>query len=73
MSHGFHGKSIEEIVDLRFKEYEIRQAREREELEALRKAREENKKDVTAPKKADAPKSAQVSVLAKWKHKLHLD
>jgi hypothetical protein len=70
MSHGFHGKSIEEIVDLRFKEYEIRQAREREQLAALHKAQAENKQDVTAPK---AEKPPHVSVVAKVLHKLHLD
>ena len=74
MSEGFHGKSIEEIVDLRFKEYEMRKAREKRELEEARAAAQarlkENKQDVTAPK---AEKPPHVSVVAKVLHKLHLD
>jgi hypothetical protein len=72
MSEGFHGKSIEEIVDIKCKLYYARQEQERKDLEAREKALAENKADVTAPKKTEAPK-ANVSIIAKWKHKLHLD
>ena len=74
MSEGFHGKSIEEIVDIKCKLYYARQELERKEREAREKALEENKADVTAPKKEEAPKpTAKVEpFLQKWKHKLHL-
>lgn len=78
MSAGFHGKSIEEIVDLRFKEWEIRKAREREEREALQKAASENKADVTAPKPAQIAAAhefhlppAVKNVISKVKQHLH--
>ena len=74
MSHGlFHGKSIEEIVELRFKEYEIRKQREREELEALKKAHSENKADITAPQAVQPAPAPAHPVLNKIKHALHLD
>ncbi|MEZ0223270.1 MAG: hypothetical protein ACAH83_01860 [Alphaproteobacteria bacterium] len=72
MSEGFHGKSIEEIVDIKCKLYYARQDQERKDREAREKALAENKADVTAPK-AEEPKHANVSFIQKWKHKLHLD
>ena len=75
MSHGiFHGKSIEEIVEIRWKEYEMRKAKEREERAALLKAHAENKADLTAPKAVQpAPAAHAHPVLGKIKHVFHID
>ena len=76
MSHGhtgFHGKSIEEVVDLRFKEYEMRQRKEKEERDALTKAREDNKADLTAKPAAAAPAPVQYHGIHKLLHKLHFE
>ncbi len=75
MSHGiFHGKSIEEIVDIRVKEYEMRKLKEREELETLRRQQAENKADITAPHTpAPAPQHSFMPTVHKWMHKLHLE
>lgn len=75
MTTGFHGKSLEEIVDIKCKEYFMRKDKERREREELRLAREAelaaNKQDVTKPAEKTAPKVEPF--LQKWKHKLHLD
>lgn len=71
MSTGFHGRSIEEIVELRFKEYEIRKQKEREDRDALIAAREQNKADLTAPKPATQPAPHAHPILDKIKHVLH--
>lgn len=69
------GKSREEIVELRFKEWELRQAREREEREEAAKKLAENKGDVTAKKEPPAPKphaAPHFPDLKKLLGKLHL-
>jgi hypothetical protein len=74
-SERFHGKTIEEIVEIRFKEWEIRQAKEREEREALKRAIEANKADITQPAQppaaAPAPNHPTFVAVKNWLHKHH--
>lgn len=75
------GKSIEEIVDLRFKEYEIRKRKEAEDRAALEAKLKENKTEMTSPKKEE-PKKVELATVShttafgravtKLRHALHL-
>jgi hypothetical protein len=69
-----HGKSTQEIVDLRFKEWEIRQRKEADERAALAAKMQENKRDIiTAPISAPAAAHSIMPTVHKWLHKLHLE
>lgn len=77
------GKTTEQIVDMRFKEYEIRQAKEREERMAREAELQANKKEITAPVAKEEPKakaelatvphpSAIGRAIAKLRNTLHI-
>lgn len=56
------GKSVEQIVDIRFKEAEIRAAKEAEDRAELARKLAENKKDLVTPAK-DEPKKVELATV----------